>query len=116
MKMVLNVTEVVTRAIDANSFILETPLGLLQLLVEMLQEVVEWAEVVLFVDFGMLVMIILTDLSISFRENREDRLVVGEGVDLVLLIPIIHLRRRDGIQEEDLIIMHRARARVRAGR
>lgn len=58
MKVVLNVMEVVTRAIDANLFILETPLGLLQLRVGMLQEVVEWAEVVLFVDFGMLVMII----------------------------------------------------------
>lgn len=57
MKVVLNVMEVVTRAIDANLFILETPLGL-QLRVGMLQEVVEWAEVVLFVDFGMLVMII----------------------------------------------------------
>jgi hypothetical protein len=58
MKVVLNAMEVVTWAIDAILFILETPLGLQLSRVGMLQEVVEWAEVVLFVDFGMLVMII----------------------------------------------------------
>lgn len=64
--------------------------------------------------FGMLVMIILTDLSMSFRENREARLVVEEGVDPDLLINLVHFRRRDGILEEELIIMHRIR--TRAGR
>jgi hypothetical protein len=58
MKVVLNAMEVVTWAIDAILFILETPLGLQLSRVGMLQEVVERAEVVLFVDFGMLVMII----------------------------------------------------------
>lgn len=89
MKVVLNAMEVVTWAIDAILFILETPLGLQLSRVGMLQEVVEWAEVVL--------------------ENRE---VVDEGVDLDLLIQVAHLRGLDGIPEEDLITMHRARARA----
>lgn len=50
MKMALNAMEVVTREIDANLFILETPLGI-QPRVGMLREVAEWAEVDLWVDF-----------------------------------------------------------------
>jgi hypothetical protein len=64
------------------------------------------------VDFGVLVMIISTDLSISFRENREDHLVVEEGADLDLLMYLDHLRRQDGIPEEGMITMHKARARA----
>lgn len=82
--------EVVSRAIDASLFILETPLGI-QLGV--LQEVAEWAEV-------------------EVSQNREDRLVVEEGADLALLIYLDHLRRWDGILEEEVTTMHQSRARA----
>lgn len=84
--------EVVSRVIDASLFILETPLGI-QPRVGVLQEVAEWAEV-------------------EVLENREDHLVVEEGADLDLLMYLDHLRRQDGIPEEGMITMHKARARA----
>ncbi|KAG1753483.1 hypothetical protein EDB19DRAFT_1903140 [Suillus lakei] len=79
--------EVVSKVINADSFILTTPLGKQRACLEMLQEAAEWAEVVL--------------------ENQEDRFVEEGAEDL--LMHSVHLRRWDGIPEEDLIIMHRVR-------